>query len=139
MDDLKQMGKCEEELKKEIKILKTNSRDIKIAFGLETCVGVCSESGNYHRQHTVNTMENEIKELGPMTAYKYLGVESSHNMEHKNDRQVEEELCKKIKTNFEHRAEHKNRLQALGTLRCSFGINCYQERIQKLDRKQGKP
>jgi hypothetical protein len=28
-------------------------------------------------------MENEIKELEPMKAYKYLGVEENYNIEHK--------------------------------------------------------
>jgi hypothetical protein len=32
-------------------------------------------------------MENEIKELEPMKAYKYLGVEESHNIEHKNEKE----------------------------------------------------
>jgi hypothetical protein len=31
-------------------------------------------------------MENGIKELEPMKAYKYLGVEENHNVEHKNDK-----------------------------------------------------
>jgi hypothetical protein len=30
-------------------------------------------------------MENEIKELEPVKAYKYLGAEGSHNIEHKNE------------------------------------------------------
>jgi hypothetical protein len=35
-----------------------------------------------HRsKHIGNTMENEIKELEPMKAYKYLGVEEIHNIE----------------------------------------------------------
>jgi hypothetical protein len=31
-------------------------------------------------------MENEIKGLEPMKAYKYLGVEENHNIEHKNEK-----------------------------------------------------
>jgi hypothetical protein len=33
-----------------------------------------------------NTMENEIKELDTMKAYKYVGVEESHNIEHKKEK-----------------------------------------------------
>jgi hypothetical protein len=29
-------------------------------------------------------MENEIKKLDPMKAYKYLGIDEKHNLEHKN-------------------------------------------------------
>jgi hypothetical protein len=32
-----------------------------------------------------NTMENEIKESDTMKAYKYLGVQESHNIEHKKE------------------------------------------------------
>jgi hypothetical protein len=32
-------------------------------------------------------MENEIKELEPMKAYKYLGVEENHNIKHKNEKE----------------------------------------------------
>jgi hypothetical protein len=31
-------------------------------------------------------MENEIKELEPVKAYKYLGVTENHNIEHKNEK-----------------------------------------------------
>jgi hypothetical protein len=37
MDDLKLTGRREEELRNEIKIVKTFSDDIKIKFGLEKC------------------------------------------------------------------------------------------------------
>jgi hypothetical protein len=33
-----------------------------------------------------NTMENEIKELDTMKAYKYLGVEKRHNIQHKKEK-----------------------------------------------------
>jgi hypothetical protein len=31
-------------------------------------------------------MENEIKELEPLKAYKYLGVAENYNIEHKNEK-----------------------------------------------------
>jgi hypothetical protein len=33
-----------------------------------------------------NTMENEFKELYTMKAHKYLGVEKSHNIQHKKEK-----------------------------------------------------
>jgi hypothetical protein len=33
-----------------------------------------------------NTVEIKIKELEPMKAYKYMSVEESHNIEHKNEK-----------------------------------------------------
>jgi hypothetical protein len=68
--------RSEEELRNEIKIVKTFSDDIKMKFGLGKCARISLKNGTvYRKQHIGNTMENEIKELEPMKAYKYLGVE----------------------------------------------------------------
>jgi hypothetical protein len=40
----------------------------------------------YRKQHIGNTMENEVKELEPMKACKYLGAEENHNIEYKNEK-----------------------------------------------------
>jgi hypothetical protein len=64
MDDLKLIGRSEEKLRNEIKIVKTFSDDIKIKFGLEKCARISLKNGTvYRKQHIGNTMENEIKEL----------------------------------------------------------------------------
>jgi uncharacterized protein YkvS len=56
-------------------------------FGWEKCARICLKQGKvYRKQHMGNTMENEIKELDTMKAYKYLGVEESYNIEHKRRR-----------------------------------------------------
>jgi 5-methylcytosine-specific restriction endonuclease McrA len=34
-------------------------------------------------EHVENTAENEIKELEAKKAYRYLGIEDNHNIEHK--------------------------------------------------------
>jgi hypothetical protein len=53
-------------------------------FGWEKCARICLKHGKvYRKQHMGNTMGNEIKELDTTKAYKYLGVEESHNIEHK--------------------------------------------------------
>jgi hypothetical protein len=41
----------------------------------------------YRKQHIRNTMGNEIKELEPMKAYKYLGVTENRNIEYKNEKE----------------------------------------------------
>jgi hypothetical protein len=81
MDDLKLIGRSEEELRNEIKIVKTFSKDIKMKFGSEKCARISLKNGTvYRKQHMGNTMEKEIKELEPMKANKYLGVEENHNI-----------------------------------------------------------
>jgi hypothetical protein len=67
---VKTSGRSEEELRNEIKIVKTFSGDIKMEFGLEKCARISLKNGTvYRKQHVGNTMENEIKELEPMKAY----------------------------------------------------------------------
>jgi hypothetical protein len=63
-------------------------------------------------------MENEIKKLEPMKAYKYLGVEENHNIECKNEK---EEL----------RKEYVRRLRLIFNTELSAKIKC-----KKLDHWQ---
>jgi hypothetical protein len=52
-------------------------------------------------------VENEIKELEPMKAYKYLSVEENNNIEHKNETEkLKEEYVRRL-TDFERRAKRK--------------------------------
>jgi hypothetical protein len=42
-------------------------------FGFEKCARISLKNGTvYRKQHVGNTMEDEIKELEPMKAYKHL-------------------------------------------------------------------
>jgi hypothetical protein len=57
-------------------------------IGLKKCARISLKNGTvYRKQHIVNRMENKIKELEPIKAYKYLGVEENHNVEHKNEKE----------------------------------------------------
>jgi hypothetical protein len=51
MDDLKLIGRYEEELTNEIQIVRTLSNDIKIKFGWEKCARICLKHGKVYRQH----------------------------------------------------------------------------------------
>jgi hypothetical protein len=68
-------------------------------FGFEKCARISLKNRTVYRKwHIQNTMENEIKDLEPMKAYKYLGVEENHNIEHKNGK--EGGVCKETKIDF---------------------------------------
>jgi hypothetical protein len=88
MDDLKLIGKNEEELKDEIRIAKTFSNDIKMEFGLENNFPqILIERGKVQTKDRVeNTAENEIKELEMNKAYRYLGIEENYNIEHNKEK-----------------------------------------------------
>jgi hypothetical protein len=93
MDDLKLIRRSEEELTNEIKIVKTLINDMKMK-----CARICLKSGEvYRKQYMGNTMETEIKELDTVKAYKYLGVEESHNREHKKGDWLKKEYIRRIR------------------------------------------
>jgi hypothetical protein len=62
-------------------------------------------------------MENEIKELESMKAYKYLGVEESQNIEHKNEKQkLKKEYVRRLRLILNTELSARNKLQETGTL-----------------------
>ena len=66
MDGLKLLGRNENDLKNEMKIVQTISKDINMNFGLEKCGRICLKRGNVQsKMHVGSTFENDIKELDP--------------------------------------------------------------------------
>ena len=66
MDDLKLLGRNENELKNEMKIVQTVNKDINMNFGLELCARICLKRGSVQsKMHVGSTFENDIKELDP--------------------------------------------------------------------------
>ena len=85
MDDLKLLGRNENDLKDETKIVQTISKDINMNCGLQKCSRICLKRGSVQSKMRVgSTYENDIKELDPRKAFKYLGIEESFDIQHKN-------------------------------------------------------
>jgi len=62
IDDLKLLGRNENDLKNEIKIVQTISKDIKMNFGLEKCAIIRLKRGRVQSKMDIgNTFENDIK------------------------------------------------------------------------------
>jgi hypothetical protein len=68
----------------------------------------------HRKQHIGNTMENTIKELEPMKAYKYLGVDKIHNIEHKNKKEKLKEYVRRLRLILNTVLSAKNKMQATG-------------------------
>jgi hypothetical protein len=78
MDDLKLLSRNENDLKNEIKIVQTISKDINMNFGLEKYARICLETDRIQSKiHIGNKFENDIKRLDPRKACKYLGIEEN--------------------------------------------------------------
>jgi len=141
MDELKLLGKNENDLKNEIKIVQTISKYMNMNFGLEKCARICIKSGWVQsKMHTGSTFENDIKELDPRKAYKYLGIEKCFDIQHKNEKEkLKKEYLRKLRLVLGTQLSAKNKIQAIGSLalpvlRYHFGIvNWHQEELQKLD------
>jgi len=144
-DDLKLLSRNENDLKNEIKIVQTICKDINMNFGLEKYVRICLKRGRVQsKMHIGSTFENDIKELDPRKAHKYLGIEESFDIQHKNEKEkLKKEYLRRLRLVLGTELS-ANRLQAIGSLaalvlRYSFGIvNWHQEEPQKLDRKTRK-
>jgi len=69
---LELLGRNENDLKNEIKIVQTIRKDINMNFGLEKCERICLKIGRVQsKMHIGNTFKNDIKKLDPRKAYKY--------------------------------------------------------------------
>ena len=51
-----------------------------------------------------NTFENDIKELDPRKAYKYLGIEEKFDIQHKNEKEeLKKEYLRRLRISFGYR------------------------------------
>jgi len=118
MDDLKLLGRNENDLKNEIKSVQTISKDINMNFGLEKCARICLKRGRVHRKmHIGSTFENDIKELDPRKAYKYLHIEESFDIQHKNEKEkLKKEYLRRLRLVLRTELSAKNKIQATGSL-----------------------
>ena len=107
---------------------------------------MCLKRGSIQsKMHVESTFENNIKELDPRKACKYLGIEESFNIQHKNEKEkLKKEYLRRFRIVLGTELSAKNEIQAIGSLavrvlRYSFGIiNWHQEELQKLDGKKRK-
>ena len=64
MDDLKLLGRNENELKNEMKIVQTLNKDMNMNFVLEKCARICLKRGSVQsKMHVGSTFDNDIKEF----------------------------------------------------------------------------
>jgi hypothetical protein len=75
MDELKLLGRDENDLQNELKIVQTIGKDIDMNFGLEKCARMCLKRGRVQSKVQIgNTLENDIKELDPSHTHSYIKI-----------------------------------------------------------------
>jgi hypothetical protein len=68
--------------------VKAISKDINTNFGLEKCARICHKKGRVQSKlHIGSTHLRILKELDLREAYKYLGIEESHDVEDMNKKE----------------------------------------------------
>jgi hypothetical protein len=62
MDDLKPLGRNDNDLHNKIKFVQAISKEINMIFGLEKCAKICLKKGRIQsKMHIENTFRNDIK------------------------------------------------------------------------------
>ena len=93
MDNLKLIGRTEEELQKQKKVVTNFSDDIHMEFGLQSFAKIALKRGKLvHSQNLIFGFKGEIQDLEQGKTYRYLGIEESEGMQHQ---QMKERLKKK--------------------------------------------
>ena len=115
MDDLKLLGRNENDLKNEIKIVPTISKDINMNFGLEKCARMCLKRGRVqNKMHIGSIFENDTKELDSRKAYKYIEIEESFDIQHKNEKKnMKKECLRRLRLVLGTELSAKNKIQAI--------------------------
>ena len=92
MADLKLIVKREEELQKEMQVVRTFSDDIHMEFGMDKCAKIVLKRGKLvQSQNLILDFNREIQQLIQWKTYKYLGTEESEGIQHQ---QMQERLKK---------------------------------------------
>jgi hypothetical protein len=88
------------------------------------CARISLKNGTvYRKQHIGNTMENEIKELKPIKANEYFGVEENHSIEHKNEKEkLKKECVRRLRLILITQLSAQNKMQTVGSLCISIKI-----------------
>ena len=63
MEDLKLLGRSEDDLENEIEIVKAIGKGVNMNFGLETCARICLKSRSQNKIHIGETFEKGFKPL----------------------------------------------------------------------------
>ena len=110
------LGRNENNLKNEIKIMHTISKDLNMNFGLEKCARIYLKRGRVQsKMHIGNTFENDIKELDLRNSYKYLGIEESFDIQHKNEKEkLQKEYLRRLRLVLGTELSAKNKIPAIG-------------------------
>jgi hypothetical protein len=129
MDDLKLLGRNENNLKNEIKNVQTINKDINKNIGLEKCKDICLKRVKVQKKrHKESIFEKNVEELDARNAYKYFGTEESYGLRHKNEKEkMKKEYLMRMRIVLGTEISTEDKIETIGLLtvpvfRYRFGI-----------------
>jgi hypothetical protein len=111
-------------LENEINNVKAISKDT----GFEKCAKICLKKWRVLRKTCTESTLEDMKEPDSRKAYKYLQIEESHDIQHKNAKEkLTKEYLRRLRLVLHTKLSANNKIQAIGALalpvlRYSFGI-----------------
>jgi hypothetical protein len=102
MDGLQLLGRNENDLKNEIKIVQTIIKITNLNIGLEKCTSICLKRVRVQsKMHIGVIFENHIKVQDPRKTYIYLDIEGNFDIQHKNEKEkLPKEYLRRLKLVF---------------------------------------
>lgn len=143
MDDLKTYASSDEDLEKNIQLIKRFSEDINMTFGLDKCRINVMEKGKWRKHQGVEMGEEAgvIEGMEQDELYKYLGYQQARGIDQKQAKEhLRGNLRQRLKMIMRTKLRGKNMVKAINTyaipiLTYSFGIISWtQTEITELNR-----
>jgi hypothetical protein len=99
-----------------MKIVKAINSNINGNFRLAKCAKICLKMSRVQSKTNIgSTFEKVIEELDPRKTYKYLAIEKSHDIEHKNEKvNLKKENLRRLRLLLGTELSVKNNIQASG-------------------------
>jgi hypothetical protein len=118
MDDMKLLGKSEDELQKQIQTVTACSDDIHTESVLDKCAKVVFKKGKLvQSQNLVVDSNRVIQELEQGKTYKYLGTEESDGTQHQQmEGRLKDEYTRRLRMILKSELNTKNKITAIGAL-----------------------
>ncbi|XP_044766265.1 uncharacterized protein LOC123322386 [Coccinella septempunctata] len=115
MDDLKLYARGRAQLEGELEMVRMFSADIGMNLGLEKCATIIVRRGKLSEEENVRLKDGkEINNLTNEDKYKYLGIQQTFEIRHKENKDhTKEELLRRIRLILKSQLSAKNKIMAI--------------------------
>jgi len=118
IDSLKLIGKTQEQLLKQMQVVRTFSDDIHMEFGVQRCAKIVLKRGKLvHSHNLILDFKSDIQEFEQGKTYKYLGTEESEGIQHQQTKErLKQEYSRRLRMMLKSDLNARNKITAIGAL-----------------------